>query len=273
MERKTKKSDYSRLYGFSSDQSLPGLLPVSKGNEVYGLPWFACIWSNLELTGSTPRKEKQQSTTAWLRSQSSGINIGDSLAEIKDFAYKTFDQLDQDGDGFLSQAELNNAFTDPIMGWREKSFLLFLMRRVDDIASAYSEEWAPKGNGFSRVDLQEYFDQLEVARDGNVRVAGTAWMQRPTGGINVSSTLEDIKDFALSTFDLLDQDGDGFLTKVELNNACTSDMLGWRQKSFLVFLINRIEDIEKAFHEEWAPDAKGISRMDLQEYFRKLRNG
>lgn len=225
------------------------------------------------MANSVPQERRSQSVTAWLKPDGGGINVKDSLEEIKEFAYKTFDQIDLDGDGFLSRQELNAAFSDTITGWREKSFLLFLIRRVEDISNAYDEEWAPKGNGFSRVDLQEYFEQLEVGNDGSVRPTTTAWMGKPTGGIHVGQTMDEIKNFALDTFDSIDIDGDGFLSKNELYSAYTDDEMTWRQKSFLIFLINKIDDIEKAFHEEWAPNTHGISRMDVQEYFRKLKNG
>ncbi len=222
----------------------------------------------------TGTSQQEQSQTAWLRTQD-GINVRSSLNDIKIFAYGAYDTLDQDADGFVTKTELSNAFTDPNLGWREKSFLLFLIRRIEDIAAAYDEEWAQDQNGISRVDLQEYFEQIEVLEDGTCAChpRAEAWKKVPvpSGGINLSQTFQDIHEFALKTFDSIDQDGDGFLSGQELNNAATDELTGWREKSFLIFLLRNIEAISKAYDEHWAPENVGISRMDLQEYFRLLR--
>lgn len=86
-----------------------------------------------------------------------GISIADMRAEVKRFAFAYFHMLDQDGDGFLTKAEMHYAFSNDLVGWREKSFLLFLMRQSEQIAAAYDEEWAPDAEGMSLADLQEYF--------------------------------------------------------------------------------------------------------------------
>lgn len=223
---------------------------------------------------STSQQKAEQSQTAWLRYQD-GISVKTSFNDIKVFAYGAYDKLDVDGDGFVCQTELTNAFTDPQLGWREKSFLLFLMRRIDDISAAYAEEWADDKKGISRVDLQEYFDQIEINEDGTCEAIPhpKAWQKVPvpSGGINLNQTFQDIHDFAMKTFDSLDQDGDGFLSQAELQYAIANDLTGWREKSFLIFMMRNIEAISKAFDEQWAPENAGISRMDLQEYFRNLR--
>jgi hypothetical protein len=228
---------------------------------------------DIHVAGTFQQTEKP-SQTAWLSHQD-GISVKSSLNDIKVFAYGAYDKLDQDADGFVTKAELSNGFTDPSVGWREKSFLLFLIRRIEDIAAAYTEEWADEKCGISRVDLQEYFDQIEVRDDGTceARPRPEAWQKVPipSGGINLAQTLQDIHDFALKTFDSLDQDGDGFLSQQELQNAATDELTGWREKSFLIFLMRNLEPISNAFDEEWAPENAGISRMDLQEYFRLLR--
>ncbi len=226
------------------------------------------------MTG-TSQQQADQSQTAWLKRQD-GICVKSSLNDIKVFAYGAYDSLDQDGDGFVTKAELSNGFTDPTLGWREKSFLLFLIRRLEDIAAAYAEEWAAeKCDGISRVDLQEYFDQIEVHEDGTCEAnpRPEAWQKVPvpSGGINLNQTFQDIHNFALKTFDSLDQDGDGFLSRQELQNGATDELTGWREKSFLIFLMRNLDAISNAFDEKWAPENAGISRMDLQEYFRVLR--
>lgn len=90
-----------------------------------------------------------------------GLRVADTLDEVKTFAYECFDLLDKDGDGFLTKGELNEAMTSDRFKWREKSFLCFMLRRIDDISESYDEEWdCKKGEGISRADIQEYFKML-----------------------------------------------------------------------------------------------------------------
>lgn len=89
-----------------------------------------------------------------------GISIADVRAEVKRFAFAYFHKLDQDGDGFLTKAEMHYAYSNDLVGWREKSFLLFLMRQAEQIAAAYHEEWAPNAEGMSLADLQAYFQDV-----------------------------------------------------------------------------------------------------------------
>ena len=94
----------------------------------------------------------------WYKRQSpSGIRVADTLDEIKQFAYSTFDNLDKDGNGFISKSELQEALVSKDYDWRERSYISFLLRRIDDISEAYEEEWDSKEEGISKVDIQEYF--------------------------------------------------------------------------------------------------------------------
>jgi hypothetical protein len=107
----------------------------------------------------------ERSEDAWMYARagitSGGLRVADTLDEVKTFAYECFDMLDKDGDGFISKGELNEAVNNDRFKWREKSFICFLLRRVEDIAEAYDEEWdCKKGEGISRADIQEYFKTL-----------------------------------------------------------------------------------------------------------------
>lgn len=84
--------------------------------------------------------------------------IIERLEEIKAFAYSSFDRIDANKDGFISEKELQEAIMDEDTPWRQKSYLTFLLRRLSDVQSAYTEEWAPDQPGISRSDIQEYFN-------------------------------------------------------------------------------------------------------------------
>ncbi|MBZ0185145.1 MAG: hypothetical protein K8F91_02760 [Candidatus Obscuribacterales bacterium] len=91
-----------------------------------------------------------------------GLRVADTLDEIKAFAYKTFDLLDSDNNDFISRAELSNALLSPELDWRERSYVGFLLRRIEDIADSYVEEWETSEVGISRADIQEYFKVIRA---------------------------------------------------------------------------------------------------------------
>lgn len=99
--------------------------------------------------------------TAWYKNSQPhrGMRVADAFDEIKHFAYGSFDHLDTNGDGFISREELASALSDRGLGWRDRSFLTFLLRRLDDIQSSYSEG-LDNEEGISRADIQEYFKMI-----------------------------------------------------------------------------------------------------------------
>ena len=82
--------------------------------------------------------------------------------------------------------------------------------------------------------------------------------------------LKDVKEFIFQNFDRLDLNGDGFLSKEELETAIAKSGTTMREAAFLNFLLVRIREIGACYQEEWAEKPDCISRMDLQEYFAKL---
>ncbi len=122
---------------------------------------------------STPiheHKERDSDDSAWYRcTPSSGIRIADTLDEVKSFAYDSFDRLDKNNDGFVSRQELNEVLHDHRWSWRDRSYVSFLLRRLDDIKAAYDEEWGDDVDGISRVDIQEYFNAIREKIPGPKR--------------------------------------------------------------------------------------------------------
>lgn len=93
---------------------------------------------------------------AWFGSSSSG-SMTYELTRIKDFAYKTFDTLDRNGNGYLEYTELEDALTTPGRDAMEKSFIQFLLDNREAIADSFDEGEDSMLDSISRDDLEAYF--------------------------------------------------------------------------------------------------------------------
>ncbi len=83
----------------------------------------------------------------------------------------------------------------------------------------------------------------------------------------VQRSIEEIKQYAYDAFDKLDANKNGFIEMDELAASLNDPEVPMREKSFISFLINNHDDIEKACSE--GGEAKnGISRLDIEFYFR-----
>lgn len=94
-------------------------------------------------------------------------------------------------------------------------------------------------------------------------------------GISVGSLLSEVKEFAVVTFDYIDQNHNGFLSKYELELALSKNQLNVREKSYVRFLLCNLQKISHA-HDDGdsvspcgisRKDIAGISRVDILHYF------
>lgn len=79
------------------------------------------------------------------------------LRNIKEFAYRTFDSIDRNGNGYLEYSELEDALTRPGMSSKEKNFIAFLLANHDHIADTVDEGAQSCPDAISRADLEAYF--------------------------------------------------------------------------------------------------------------------
>lgn len=95
---------------------------------------------------------------AWFGgSSSSSGSMTYELTRIKEFAYKTFDTLDRNGNGYLEYTELEDALTTPGRDAKEKSFIQFLLDNREAIADSFDEGEDSMLDSISRADLEAYF--------------------------------------------------------------------------------------------------------------------
>ena len=79
---------------------------------------------------------------------------------------------------------------------------------------------------------------------------------------------EDIKAYAYEAFDKLDTNKNGFIETDELYAALEDENTPMRDKSYIMFLLNNHSDIAASAQEGVPAQADGISRVDLELYFR-----
>ena len=84
-----------------------------------------------------------------------------------------------------------------------------------------------------------------------------------SGGVDVARLLVEVQEFALTTFDRLDSNGNGFISKEELENAKIKYKLSGRELSYVRFLCTNISKISAAFDDHEVPPHSSISRNDI----------
>ncbi|MCW5821905.1 MAG: hypothetical protein KIT34_03830 [Cyanobacteria bacterium TGS_CYA1] len=103
-----------------------------------------------------------------------------------------------------------------------------------------------------------------------------AWLypQAETAGTDqkkpdvVQQNIEAIRAYAYESFDKLDTNGNGFIETSELYDALEDENTPMREKSYIMFLLNHQDEISDCEDEGVPEMVDGISRMDLEHYFR-----
>jgi hypothetical protein len=88
----------------------------------------------------------------------------------------------------------------------------------------------------------------------------------------VAVDLNDVREFAYKSFDDLDADRNGYLTRVELLKTLEHGDLDNRESSFIMFLLNNHEQIVEMNEDSKPEQADGISREDIELYFKLIAN-
>lgn len=86
----------------------------------------------------------------------------------------------------------------------------------------------------------------------------------------VQDSIGQIKEYAYQAFDDLDGDKNGFIEKNELEASLKDPAKSEREKSFITFLLTNQEAISDQVHEGASGPRHGISRLDLDAYFKLI---
>ena len=102
-------------------------------------------------------REKEEFESAWINDYVPTGTAADAINEIKVYAYKAFDKLDQNGNGFIETEELQSCLKNADTTEREKSFITFLLNNQQAISDSVLEGASAPKHGISRLDLDAYF--------------------------------------------------------------------------------------------------------------------
>lgn len=80
----------------------------------------------------------------------------------------------------------------------------------------------------------------------------------------------EIRTFAYLVFDQIDVNRNGFIEIEELENALNSPASSERERSFITFLLQNHDAIAESFEDRTDGNVEGISRQDIEEYFKLI---
>lgn len=94
--------------------------------------------------------------------------VAESMAGISD---ATFNKIDHDSDGFLSEKELDRVIDDRSFNEADRHIFRVMRERVGDVEEASNDEWLDENDGITRADLKAYLasrqesDEFKLAFD------------------------------------------------------------------------------------------------------------
>lgn len=97
-----------------------------------------------------------------------------------------------------------------------------------------------------------------------------AWVSNYVPKGTVQDSINQIKEYAFLAFDTLDKNKNGFIERTELEAALKDADVGPREKSFISFLLTNQSTIAEQVKEDPNGPLHGISRLDLNAYFKLL---
>lgn len=190
------------------------------------------------LPASAPFRPKYDATTQQ-------VKVENFVTESE----RLFSQLDEDGDGYLSEGELADAVEGDKYTGKDAQIVAALYKNQDDLEERSNDELGDENDGITRDDLKQFDkDRDKVQSD---------WQQ--IGRARVFLDKDD-------NFKKIDTDSDEYLTKSEIEKALERTDLTADERVSLEFLRNNVDDLEEASNDEWGDENDGITKDDLKEY-------
>ncbi len=190
------------------------------------------------------------------------------------YAKTNYDKLDGDGDGFITESDID-AYSNARHNLTadEKLNLKYLRENVSNIEEYANDELADENDGITRSDVNDALIELgsedarsdcQAAEAAKPKEAG-----KPAEAKAETKTEERVADSGLDylrkRFAFIDQDGDNYVTKSEIDKYVKDNekTLTSGETLALKRLGSKVDDLEEMYNDELADENDGITRQDI----------
>lgn len=173
-----------------------------------------------------------------------------SVTEFVDLSEDNFDRIDTNGDGFMSEDEIDAAVQNPEFTGRDARFVAALKEHQEELEELNDDELGDENDGISRADIAQ-FDALRQQEEQE----RTDWAYA--------------RQYASENFSTLDADSDGHVTEGELDSAIQRGGLSEEQIHHLETLKRLSSDIEECHNDEIGDENDGFTQADLDSYYQQ----
>ncbi|HEY9785551.1 MAG TPA: C2 family cysteine protease [Candidatus Obscuribacterales bacterium] len=156
-------------------------------------------------------------------------------------------RLDADGDGFVSEEEVDAAMRDGSYTGKDAQLVAMLKEYQDELEELSDDEFGDENDGITAADMAR-FDELQRQKKEEL------------------ASLTHMRDYGKNNFSTLDADGNGYLTGEEIDAVAADSSLSAADRKALEEMKERLDDIEEASNDELGDENDGITAADLDEY-------
>jgi len=188
-------------------------------------------------------------------------------SDLKPLFQKNFSRLDKDGDGVVTFDEINAAVAD-------KSFTGQDAQMVAALKASYKEIERLHDLSVKDVVLTSLLPETALLADRDHGISMNEMLKFDELQRKVraeSNRIASLECFRQSSFARVDADGNGFITKEEIEGALSDRRTTEADRQALELMRSRFDAIQSASNDEWGPERSGITRQDLDEYVKQFR--
>ncbi len=148
------------------------------------------------------------------------------------------------------------------------------LSKEDNFQNVWFSQGAKKTTTADLDKIDEYSDlsSIEQAAKAPAQSQASPRAATTTQGMKrlnpLQQNFDQIRLFAYEAFDKLDANDNGFIETEELYAALENPALDMREKSYVTFLLTNQKEIADSVNEGIDPTQNGISRLDIELYFK-----